>query len=113
MSTKTEHNFVREDPLVEGHIRQLFETLPGMINICSATGQLEYVNREILELLGVPFEDRWQQMGELSPPGRRTDGISRVASLHCRARSVSVLLSRAYSRWDVPLVPGDVHASVR
>jgi len=57
MSTKTEHNFVREDPLVEGHIRQLFETLPGMINICSATGQLEYVNREILELLGVPFEE--------------------------------------------------------
>jgi PAS domain S-box-containing protein len=57
MSTKTEHNFVHEDPLVEAHIRQLFETLPGMINICSADGQLEYVNHEILELLGVPFEE--------------------------------------------------------
>ena len=57
MSTKTEQNFVHEDPLVEAHIRQLFETLPGMINICSASGQLEYVNHEILELLGVPFEE--------------------------------------------------------
>lgn len=57
MNMKIEPNLTHEDPLVEAHIRQLFETLPGMINICSATGQLEYVNHEILELLGVPFEE--------------------------------------------------------
>jgi PAS domain S-box-containing protein len=49
--------FVHDDPLVEARIRQLFETLPGMINICSAEGELEYVNHEILELLGVAFEE--------------------------------------------------------
>jgi len=63
MSTTIENSFAHEDPLVEAHVRQLFETLPGMINICSPTGQLEYVNHEILELVGVPFEElagnRW------------------------------------------------------
>jgi len=42
---------------VEAHVRQLLETLPGMISIMSADGTLEYVNREFLSLVGVAFEE--------------------------------------------------------
>jgi PAS domain S-box-containing protein len=48
---------IHGDSGVEAHVRQLLETLPGMISITSAEGKLEYANREILELLGVRLEE--------------------------------------------------------
>jgi PAS domain S-box-containing protein len=45
------------NPEVDAQVRQLLETLPGMISITSADGQLEYVNHELLELAGVPFDE--------------------------------------------------------
>jgi PAS domain S-box-containing protein len=48
---------IHDGSVVEAHVRQLLETLPGMIGVMSTDGKLEYVNRETLELLGVPFEE--------------------------------------------------------
>jgi DNA-binding CsgD family transcriptional regulator len=56
-SKKRDSGLLGDDREVEAHVRQLLETLPGMISIASPDGQLEYVNHELLEIVGVPFAE--------------------------------------------------------
>jgi DNA-binding CsgD family transcriptional regulator len=57
---------------VEAHVRQLLETLPGMIRIASPDGQLKYANHELLKLVGVSFADiagtKWSSLGAAGLP---------------------------------------------
>jgi PAS domain S-box-containing protein len=57
MSTKRVSGLLGDDHEIEAYVREFLETLPGIISIASPGGQLEYVNHEILEMIGVPFAE--------------------------------------------------------
>jgi DNA-binding CsgD family transcriptional regulator len=73
-SKKRASGLLGDDREVEAHIRQLLETLPGMISIASADGQLEYANHELLEIVGVPVAEiagtKWSSHSTASLPFR-------------------------------------------
>jgi DNA-binding CsgD family transcriptional regulator len=63
-----------EEHEVEAHVRQLLETLPGMIRIASSGGQLEYADHELPEIVGVPFAEiagtKWSSQSTAGLPFR-------------------------------------------
>jgi len=56
-SKKRDSGLLGDDREVEAHVRQLLETLPGIVSIAPPDGQLEYVNHEFIEIVGVPFAE--------------------------------------------------------
>jgi DNA-binding CsgD family transcriptional regulator len=54
-SKQVESGLLGDDREIDAYVRQLLDTLPAMISIASPEGPLEYVNHELLEIVGVPF----------------------------------------------------------
>jgi DNA-binding CsgD family transcriptional regulator len=73
-SEKRDAGLLGDDHEVEAHVRQLLETLPGMIRIASPDGQLEYANHELLEIVGVPVAEiagtKWSSQSTAGLPFR-------------------------------------------
>ena len=53
-SKARETGWLGEEHEVEAHVRQLLESLPGMIRIAPPDGELHCANHETLEIVGIP-----------------------------------------------------------
>ena len=73
-SKKRDSGLLGDDREVEAHVRQLLETLPGIVSIAPPDGQLEYVNHEFIEIVGVPFAEiagtKWSSQSTAGLPFR-------------------------------------------